>query len=176
MKSIISITKMSFLALAFLVISCAGGDDNGGGGTTTANGTIKAKVGGANFTSLAAATTAMKVATGNNFLIQLLGTSSTGKALSLTLAEVPATTGTYDIGGDNLISVAGSFVDTNISNPQASPTYVAPWDGGGVAGSITITEITDTKIVGTFHFTAKNQADQTDVKEVTNGAFNVNFQ
>ncbi|MGK4567102.1 DUF6252 family protein [Flavobacterium sp. 3HN19-14] len=175
MKTILSITRMSFLALAFMVISCSGSDDDGGGGTA-ANGTITAKIGGSGFTSMAAATTAVKVANGNAFTISLSGTNSGGKNLNIVMNGIGATTGTYEIGGDNLIAIVASYTEVNLSNPMATKIYAAPWDGGGVAGSVTITEITDTKIVGNFHFTSKNQSDQSDVKEITNGGFNINFQ
>jgi uncharacterized protein DUF6252 len=169
MKTFKMISKISLIAVMFLALSCSSDSDGGGGGTASA-GTIKAKVGGTSFTSMEMATVAMR----SGDFMTLQGSNSSGKAINLVLNGV-STTGTYDIGGDNLIAIVGSYVDTNIQNPMASVTYVAPTEGGAVKGSITVTELTDTKIVGTFHFTGTNQDDANDTKEVTNGAFNLEF-
>ncbi len=174
MKTLKSISKIALLAFAVLLSSCSG-DDGGGGGGATAAGTIKAKVGGSNFKSMTAATVAMKVAVGDTYTITVQGSDASGKALNFVMNGMTLETGTFDIGGANSIAIVGSYTEVNINNPMASKTYTAPFEGGAVAGSVTISEITDTKIVGTFSFTAKNQEDQSDVKEVTNGAFNVNF-
>lgn len=173
MKTLKMISKISLIAVMFLALSCSS-DSDGGGGATAAAGTIKATVAGSGFTSMAAATVANRVDFNGISTITLQGSNSGGKTISLILNGVSAA-GTYDIGGNNSITIVGSYIDTNIQNPMASATYVAPTEGGAVMGSITISELTDTKIVGTFNFTGTNQDDATDTKAVTNGAFNLEF-
>ncbi len=173
MKTLKMISKISLIAVMFLALSCSSDSDGGGGGTAAA-GTIKAKVDGSGFTSMAMTTIANRIEFNGTSTITLQGSNSGGKTISLIMNGVSAA-GTYDIGGDNTIAIVGSYTDTNIQNPAASITYVAPTEGGAVKGSITITELTDAKIVGTFRFTGTNQDDATDTKEVTNGAFNLEF-
>jgi hypothetical protein len=162
------------LALAVIFSSCSGDDDNGGGGSAAA-GTIKARVGGANFTSLNMASFAMKQAIGSTYMITLQGSDASGKAIQLILNGVDGQTGTFQIGTETTISAVASYTELNMSNPMDSQTWAAPYEDSGVVGSITISEITDTNIKGTFNFRGKNQ-EGSDTKEVTNGAFNLNFQ
>lgn len=163
------------LAIIFsLTLSSCGGSDDGGGGGSAANGTIKAKVGGSNFTSMQIASFAYKQAIGNAYMITLQGSDASGKVIQLILNGVDGQTGTYEISDTANISAVGSYTEINV-NTMTSQTWAAPYDGSGAAGSITISEITDTNIKGTFSFTAKNQ-EGADTKSVTNGAFNLDFE
>ena len=163
------------LAIIFsLTLSSCGGSDDGGGGGSAANGTIKAKVGGTNFTSMTQASFAYKQAIGNAYMITLQGSTASGKAIQLILNGVDGQPGTYEISDTANISAVGTYTEINV-NTLTSQTWAAPYDGSGAAGSITISEITDTNIKGTFSFTAKNQ-EGSDTKAVTNGAFNLDFQ
>ncbi|OYU81654.1 MAG: hypothetical protein CFE23_04075 [Flavobacterium sp. BFFFF1] len=173
MKTLKMISKIALFTVMFIAFSCSS-DSDGGGGATASAGTITASIAGSGFTSIAAATQAERVSAGGTTTITLLGANASGKTISLILNGVSAA-GTYDIGGDNLIAIVGTYVDLDMQNPQGSPTYVAPTEGGAVKGSITISELTDTKIVGTFRFTGTNQNNANDTKEITNGAFNLEF-
>ena len=42
-------------------------------------------------------------------------------------------------------------------------------------GSITITELTSEKVVGTFNFRMRSAGDPEDIKEATSGSFDVRF-
>lgn len=174
-----TLKKISILFLATVlstsILSCSG--DDGGestGGGVAVEGTISANVAGAGFTSITQGTTAVKVATGDAYTITIQGTDLGGKNLQLILNGVDGTTGTYEIGVDTAISAIGTYTEVNLTT-FATQTWVAPYEDGGVAGSITITEISDTNIKGTFEFTAKNQENAQDSKEITGGSFNVNF-
>jgi hypothetical protein len=169
MKTIKHISFAIVLALTTILTSCSSSDGNGGNGNAAA-GTLVAKAGNVNFTSMTAATFAMNQ---NNMLI-IQGSDASGKAIQLLLAGV-STTGTYEISDTAGISVVASYTVANLSNPGASTTWAAPYEDSGAVGSVTITEITATTAKGTFNFTGKNQ-DGGDTKAVTNGAFNVNFQ
>ena len=171
MKSIKHLSFAILLALTTVLTSCSGSDgDGGGGGGNASLGTIVAKAGSTNFKSMPAATIATRQAS----MLIIQGSDASGKALQLILMSNGAV-GTYEISQTAGISAIASYTVTNISNPMASQTWAAPYEGSGVAGSITISEISDTNVKGTFTFTGKNE-DGADTKAVTNGAFNVNFQ
>ena len=179
MKTMKQFGLMLTMVAATLLSSCSG-DDNGGGGGSAANGTIKAKVGGSNFKSMEIASFASKNAIGGGaYMITIQGSDEEGNAIQLILNGVDGQPGTFEISQSAGITAVGYYTKINIntSNPMASTytTWAAPYEGSGVAGSITISEITDTTIKGTFNFTGKNQ-EGTDTKAVTNGAFNLNFQ
>lgn len=157
------------LAVTTMLSSCSNSSDGGGGGGSAAAGTIKAKAGSTNFTSMTQASFAMSQ--GGMLVIQ--GSDATGKAIQLALSGVTAA-GTYEISDTSGISVVGSYTEVNLST-LTSKTWAAPYEGSGAVGSITISEITATSVKGTFNFTGKNQ-EGSDTKAVTNGAFNVNFQ
>ncbi|MDR6966397.1 hypothetical protein J2X31_000390 [Flavobacterium arsenatis] len=173
-----TLKKISILFLATVlstaVISCSGDDDGNPTPPTALEGQITANVGGANFTSITQGTTAVKVATGGAFTITVQGTDLGGRQLQLILNGVDATTGTYQISQEAAISAIGSYTEVNTTT-FTSQTWAAPNGTDDVSGSITITEISDTNIKGTFNFTARNQEDANNVKEVTGGSFNVNF-
>ena len=175
MKTLKKISTL-ILAIAFSTsfFSCSGDDSGGNTGGNAAEGTIKAKIGGSTFTSISQGTTAVKVATGGAYTITVQGTDLGGKQLQLILNGVDGETGTYEISQDATISAIGTYTEVNTTTFE-SQTWAAPNGTDAVSGSITISEITDTNIKGSFTFTARNQEDSNNVKEVTNGAFNVNF-
>ncbi|MCF6130866.1 DUF6252 family protein [Flavobacterium wongokense] len=169
MKTIKQFGLVLVLAVSTILSSCSSSDGDGGGGGSAAAGTIKAKAGSTNFTSMTAATFAMQQ--GGMLIIQ--GSDASGKAIQLMLTGVTAA-GTYEISDTAGISVIGSYTEVNL-NTMSSTTWAAPFEGSGNVGSITISEITATTVKGNFTFTGKNQ-NGSDNKNVTNGAFNVNFQ
>lgn len=181
MKRMNYIFKFFFLALAAVSLSCSSDDDGGGGGGSAAAGTVKAKAGNKNFTSMQMASWAAKNATGaGTYQIVVQGSDAEGTAIQLILNGVDGQPGTWDISDENNIAAIGTYteVDIDLSNPMASTTttWGAPYENSGKVGSITITEINDTTVKGTFNFTARIQEGGDGTKSITNGAFNVDFQ
>jgi hypothetical protein len=171
--------KQFGLALAIIfsltISSCSSSDDNGGGGGNAANGTIKAKVGNSNFTSMPVASYATKQATGSVFTIILQGSDASGKAIQIIMNGVNDQPGTFQISNTSGITTVGTYTEVNISNPLNTQVWAAPYENSGIVGSVTVSEITDTTIKGTFNFTGKNQ-NGSDTKQITDGSFNLNFQ
>jgi hypothetical protein len=161
------------IALVSLVTSCSS-DDGGGGGATASLGQVKARVAGSNFTSMELATFATKQVVGGFTTIIVQGSDASGKAIQIIITGYQEGTNTYEISDDATISTVATYIESNISNPLNSLVWAAPYDNSGAVGTVTITEISDTNVKGTFNFTGKNQ-DGEDTKVVTNGAFNVNF-
>jgi hypothetical protein len=168
-----TLKKLSLIAFMALAIASCKKDDDGGGDGGAAQGTITAKVNGTNFTSNTALTVANQVNAGGNTTVTIQGSDNSGKGIVLIMNGFDGM-GSYNIGGGANVFVTGSYVEANANNPQNSQTWMAPFDDN-VAGEINISEVTDTKIVGTFNFTAKNTNNST-MREVTDGSFNVNFQ
>lgn len=177
--------KLSTLILATVfssfVLSCSSDDSGSDGGAIAAHGTISAKINGTNFTSTQMATMATKVnVSGTAHVITVTGTQmdmnagGTSKTLTLVMNVPDLEPRSYDVGGDNLVTITASYVEVNTATFE-STAYAAPYEGGELAGTITITEITDTNIKGNFSFKVKNQNDQNDAKQITDGAFNVDF-
>jgi len=164
---------MMMLVVSSLSISCKSDDDGGGGGSAAA-GTISAKVDGSQFNSVEMAT----FASINSGSIQIQGNTggTSSKAIVMTIVGYDGV-GTYPIGGGANVFTVASYVETEVdlsnpTNPEVV-TWSAPYDDS-VAGEINISEVTDTKVKGTFSFTAKAEGGST--KTITEGSFNVNLQ
>ena len=160
------------LAVTTILSSCSS-DSSSSGGASAALGTMQAKAGSTNFTSMTAATFAHKNTSGGVTTIIIQGSDASGKAIQLIITGASGTTGTYQISDTASISTIASYTEVNTTT-FTSQTWAAPYEGSGNVGSVTISEITDTNVKGTFTFTGKNESG-TDTKAVTDGAFNINF-
>lgn len=169
MKTIYILTFL-IISAAFSFTSCKSDDDNGGGGSA-ANGTVTAKVNGSTFTSMEMASQATRVSQNGVSVLTILGSDASGKAINLIINNLSGT-GTYNIGGENLVFVTASYVETNMNNPMNSQTWMSPYEGAGITGEINISELSDSNVKGTFHFSAKNSNDGS-MKEITEGSFNL---
>lgn len=161
------------LVVVFLLVSLlsCSSDDDGGAAGSAANGTITAKVDGANFQSNEMLSMATKVSAGATTTLTLQGTDNTGKGFNFGINGYEGE-GSYEIGGNNLVFVVASYVEGNASNPTATQTWTAPYDNTSLRGSISIVSETDDKVEGTFEFTCKNPNDGS-VKTISDGSFNL---
>ncbi len=175
-----SVKKITLLFIATVIssfaLSCSSSDDGGGGGSA-AEGTITAKVDGTSVTTLEMVTFATQVGTVLQMQGNTGGTSS--KAFVFNLMGFEGV-GTYKIGGDDLefLAANASYVETEVdlSNPMApeTNTWFAPYTDEEV-GEIKVSEYVEGDYIkGTFHFKAK-RTEGDDIKNITNGSFNVNF-
>lgn len=175
------------IAISSFALSCSSDSSDGGGGSA-ANGTIVAKVAGADFASSTMATTAVLSTNGTFQMLNIQGSqldmsgSGTTKNIQLIIQGVDIEVGAYDIGGDNLIAVVGTYTEVSgaASGNFVTSTWAAPYDeAASVVGKVTITEMTATNVKGTFNFTGQKQNEaggwDGNFKEVTNGSFNVDF-
>jgi len=172
MKTLKLLVLGCFLALGSIACS---NDDDGGNNGNAADGTITATTegSGGNFSSTQQATQAQRSTSGSTTTIIVTGSDSNGKNLTLLINGFTGT-GTYELGGNNNVAVTASYTETNLQNPQSSPSWAAPYSGN-VDGQINVSEVTDTNIQGTFNFTGRNNGDDSDLKVISNGSFNVNF-
>lgn len=157
------------IALALVFTSC-NKDDDGGDGGDAASGTVKAKVDGANFTSASQTTNATLINAGGTSTLSIFGSDLNGKTITLGINGSYDGVGTYNIGGGANVFVNATYSEGSTSGVTA---WQAPFDST-VAGEINISESSDTKVVGTFNFTAKT-SDGNSTKVITEGSFNINF-
>ncbi|MEY8847433.1 DUF6252 family protein [Psychroserpens sp. XS_ASV72] len=167
---------MLFMALTLVTFTSCSSDDDGGDPAQTAAspGTITAKVNGTTVTSVEIATFAT-LASGN---LQIQGNTggTSSKAFVMNIVGFDGE-GTYPLGGGanifNVASYTTTVVDLNDpTNPEVR-IWQAPYDDTQV-GEINISEVTETKIKGTFNFSAKN-GDDDSIRNITEGSFNIDF-
>ncbi|WP_417871002.1 DUF6252 family protein [Winogradskyella sp.] len=157
-------------------ISCSSDDDGGSGGNAP-SGTLVAKVDGTNYESWEISSSATIANNGNNLII--IASNSDGNAFSFTIWGYEGV-GTYDFDASIISNVnVASYTETDVdlNNPQNSTTEIwqAPYDDSMV-GSLSVSEETDDKLIGTFEFTCKNVNGDQSVKTITDGSFNLNKQ
>src|SRR5574343_374668 len=118
MKTIKKIGLFFAIALVSLTTSCSS-DDNGGGGSNATLGTIRARVAGANYTSMEMGTFATRQVIGGLTTIIVQGSDASGKAIQIVITGYDGF-GSYEISEDAAISTVASYIESNISNPMNS--------------------------------------------------------
>lgn len=164
---------MTLTAVTFT--SCSSDDDSGDGGAGgAASGVLVAKINGNSYESMSISSSATVANSGQNLII--IASNSSGKAFSFTILGFNGE-GTYPLGGGANIFNSASYTVTDVSNPQSPSTeaWQAPYDDTEV-GEVVITDVTDSKVKGTFSFTCKNVGGDQSVKTITDGSFNLSKQ
>jgi hypothetical protein len=169
MKKLKQLLPILILMVSF-IFSCYKSDDDAGNGGSAAEGTIVAKVDGTTITTLDMVTFANLVS--GNLSIQGNTGGTNAKTFTLLIGGINGV-GTYPIGGGSNIANSASYIELSgaITNPQTH-TWQAPYDDQQ-AGEIKITELSDTRVKGTFHYKAKNVLGDQSVKHITEGSFNI---
>lgn len=175
MKTIKKLSVVLALTMVTIFSSCSSSDGGSGGGTA-ALGTMKAKIGGSNFTSITQGTFATDAYNGTYHNFSISGVDASGKSLIFMILATEITAGTtYQLEEtSDLLSASCAYSEVDLSNPTSTQSWGAPYEGGGNSGSITITSKTETNVQGTFTLTAGNPENGT-TKSITNGSFNVNI-
>lgn len=157
--------------------SCSNDDDASGGNNNAASGTLTAKVDGTSFRSMEISSSATLANTGSTSNLIIIASNSDGNAFAITIFGYTGP-GTYGLtGADPLVTNVASYTETDLSNISNPTTEIwqAPYDSTDV-GSVTITEETDSNVKGTFSFSCKNVNGDNSVKNVTEGAFDLDKQ
>ncbi len=178
MKTIKFFRLLIMGVLVIAATSCSSNDDGDDGGSA-ASGTLTAKVDGTDYQSMEISSSATVANAGQVQNLVIIASNSDGKAFAMTVFGYTGP-GTYEFTGANIaVTNTGSYTETDVdlNNPQNSTTEVwqAPYDNTMV-GSITISEETDSKVIGTFNFTCKNVNGDNSVKTITEGDFNLTKQ
>lgn len=163
--------KLFLSCLILLTVAACKKDDDGGDGGAAADGVVQAKIGGASWTSIKMSTSAQYVSAGK--VLTMMGADMSGKTINIIINNYDGSTGTWQIPNSvGSIAVVASYIEVNLgSTPK---TWAAPYSGSGVIGEVKISEFSKTgNVKGTFKFKARNQADNADFKDITDGSFNI---
>lgn len=154
------------LSLALLVTSAAcGGDDPAAPTGPPGQGSISARIDGVPWSS--AIPLANRAAASGHIIA--VGGASAGGTIAFAFQWAEGTS-TYTIPTAGLN--ASLTVGQNVWRAPADGTVASP-DGTG--GTITITTINDERIAGTFSFTLKSVTGSPQMRQVTEGQFNIRF-
>lgn len=172
-------TVLVLTTISLIIFSSCSKSDDGGDGGNAASGILTAKVDGASYQSMKISSSATIANVGAVKNLVIIASNSDGNAFAMTVFGYTGA-GTYEFTGANLsVTNSASYTETdvNLSNPQASTTEIwqAPYDAT-LAGSISISEETDTKVIGTFSFKCKNVLGSNSIKNITEGEFNLGKQ
>ncbi|MCB2207468.1 MAG: hypothetical protein KQH67_04160 [Bacteroidetes bacterium] len=149
---------MMLIAGVTMLSSCKKNDDDTG--PVGSNGSISLKVDGSTWNASLSVQ-----AVNSNGVINVTGSDSNAKQAGVTLYGVSAP-GTYQVGPPN----AGNMLRWTEGLGQ-NDTYQA--NGVIGTGTVTVTELSDSKIKGTFSFTGYNTSQTS--KQITEGTFEANF-
>lgn len=153
-------------AAAFSIIACGSdstGTDGGGGGGAS----MKATVGGAAFNPPSVTVDASF--TGSVLTLQGSSSSMPVTAISIHVLDVTGP-GTYQLN-PNFIGTFGQVAITSGTTVQLWTTALSPGNG-----SITVTTLSDTRVAGTFRFTAQAASEgATGQQSVTSGTFDISL-
>ncbi len=172
MKTFNKTILVLFAVIAVSLTSCKK-DDDGGGEGSAGSGTLAAKVEGSNYKSDASLTSATRTDANGTSTVLITANTLNGKNMTLSIIGGFDGVGTYNIGGGANVFGNASYTEVDVANPMNAQTWVAPYDES-VAGEIKVSEVSSTKIKGTFNFKGKN-ADGS-FKQISEGSFNVNFK
>ncbi|ARN78077.1 hypothetical protein BST97_08745 [Nonlabens spongiae] len=172
MKKIKSIFAISMMLIAISLTSCSSDDDSSGGGSEAGEGEVIARVNGSSFQSISQGTVGRITANGGTEFLQITAINLNGEAMTIQVTRPVIEETSYDFDDANSITAVATYTIVDTSTFE-STSYAAPYMNSGDVGTITITERTATNIKGTFEFTARNQDDDTDTLNVTDGSFNL---
>lgn len=166
-----TLKKLILGCLILFTVAACKKDNDGGNDGAAADGVIQAKIGGASWTSIKMSTSAQYVSAGK--VLTMMGVDMSGKTINIIINNYDGSTGTWQIPNSaGSIAVVASYIEVNLgSTPK---TWAAPYSGSGVIGEVKISEFSKTgNVKGTFKFKARNQADNADFKDITEGSFNI---
>jgi hypothetical protein len=182
-------TRSGATAVALALVAACGG---GGGDAPTepgtsaalANGTMTARVNGAAWrASLLVQATVQRSPTGQFSLVQITGADTVGvpitRARQITITAgltAPPAVATYPLTGPTG-AVPGATVSGQLNQATAIWNTLAGAGAAAGSGTFTITALTDTRIAGTFAFSANpastNPTDARQAVVITEGRFDI---
>lgn len=157
--------RLALALSAALLAGCGGGspagpDGDGGGGANR----VTASIDGQAFTGGTVLAVPVSTVPGSLAFQATQVVGATARTIAMYLAFIPGP-GTYPLGMNIGTSPGGTVSVTSGTNSFTTPL-------SGAAGSVTITSLTATRVVGTFTFTAAATLGSATTT-VTNGVFDV---
>jgi len=175
MKTLKTITRLSFIAIALFLVSCGDDDDDTYVPPTTAPTSasyVTGKVDGADFSTIIFGTSTAQCSKANpgpDQFITVFGGDLAANSITIGLSAV-TTTGTYELNQNT-----NSFC--NYSAGSGEIAYATSAECNTAHGTVVVTYMDNVKIEGTFSFTGVNTEDCAGgTKTVTEGSFRGTFQ
>ncbi len=150
---------MFFLAASLSMTSCNKEDDDDN--NNAGNGSMSLKHDGSSWSANVAVQ-----GVNTNGVLSVSGSDASANQCNITLYNIPGT-GTYQLGGTMTNTNSGRWTQGLGTND----TYTTMLGQG--TGTCVITELTASKVSGTFEFTAKNTLGATVT--ITEGSFSANL-
>lgn len=167
------LSRLFSILLLFLFVACGGPSNRNTSNSTTDKGVVQFKLDGVDWISAPPGHPDSKLEeeaiTDGKTLVRIEAFAADGSHLALEI---------YDASGN--IS-PGTFP---VANAGIRGFYKKDFRGGGGyvtngmqdnPGAITITELTDDHVAGTFYFKIRSSGNPDDIQDVTAGSFNVKF-
>lgn len=164
-----------YLTLTLSLTALTGCDsDDDDDPAPTGNGSMSATVEG-NDWNANVAVQATYITQGGTNALTVVGSSDQGEGLSTTISlnllNVTGT-GTIAVDGSNLTNLSSaSYAIANSTSANDAEVY----NSVGNSGQVTITELTETRVSGTFTFVGSEATGGTGTRTITDGEFSVNF-
>lgn len=154
---------MLILLMSLAVLSCKK-DDDGGDDPQVGDGTMTAKIDGANYTATLGIT-ARVTGSGANQAFAVSGGTSDSENLQVIINGFDGE-GTYEI---SLLNIGTYSYLPDPSNPDPSTVVIYT----ASSGELKVSSYDGNTAQGTFKFSAANLNNPSDTVEVTNGEFNI---
>ncbi|MAZ73445.1 MAG: hypothetical protein CMC70_09900 [Flavobacteriaceae bacterium] len=151
------------LLMSLTVVACKK-DDDGGDDPQAGEGTLTAKVDGANYTATLGVT-ALLSGSGDNQAFAISGGTADSENLQIIITGFDGA-GTYDI---SLLNIGTYSYLPDPSNPDPSTVVIYT----ASSGELNLSSFDGNTAQGTFNFSAANLNNPSDTVEVTNGEFNI---
>ncbi len=158
---------MLVLLMSLAIVSCKK-DDDGGDDPQGGDGTLTANVGGASYTATFGITAQIS-GSGSAQVLAISGGTADSENLQMIIQGFDGE-GTYDL---SFVNIGTYTILTDINDPMSVVIYSTVGNAQSVNGEVNVSSFDGNTAKGTFEFTAINLDDASDVKEVTNGSFNI---
>ena len=154
---------LTLLLSGFILSNCSKNSDDNGTNTSSEGGTVTATVDGKSWSA------SEVVATRSGNILTITGQAFPGgtgsEQLQIILSNITTS-------GDFILSFLGNTGRFSTGDASKITNYLTMDQN---AGTVKVSSIDDKGAKGTFSFTVKNANNQTEVKKITNGSFDVIF-
>jgi len=156
MKTLNKLRTLFLMTLVISLYSCQT-DDDGRDGGAAASGSLIAVVDGDDYESQLIGTSVTRINVEGTTTININANrtaAGSNRVFSITMIGIDSE-GIYDVGGGANISRTALYIEASATNPSDAntQTWQASFDTN-ITGQMNISEITDTRIQGTFSLTA----------------------
>lgn len=178
MKIKFNLTYLLFLfTITLSVLACSKDSDSNDINNNSDKNIITAKVNGKDYKSNPLLTAGAALSLDNVLTFTIQGVDDNDAKIHITGRINSTSKGTYKIQSDeaNDYVIFGSYILNGQTDPANVKYFFSSSNEKEVYGEITFTEITTSRLKGTFYFNANEIDNEANEVKITNGAFNISF-